>query len=391
MTVWDGLVGQDEVTSQLRRVAVDAAAIRAGRPGPAMTHAWLLTGPPGSGRSTAALALAAALQCEQAAGCGHCPDCREVASEGHPDVERFVPEATQIRVPEVQELLRKAALAPIHGKWNVIIIEDADRLNDVAANALLKAVEEPNPHAVWVLCAPAVDDVLPTIASRTRVLRLRTPSTAEVSSALTAAGVDAAMASFAARVAQGHVGRARALAVDESVRARRHEVMVMPTTLRGVGGCFTTAGNLLAAATADAAAICDELDAAQAAAVARAFGEPQGGPGGARVRRAAGAAQKELLAKQKARRTRTIRDQLDRALVDLTSFYRDVLAVQVGAEVELINEELRPAISGMAARTGSRTTQHCLSAVNEARLALAAAVSPLLALEAMMVQLGGLS
>lgn len=390
MTVWEGLVGQSDVTQQLRRAAIDAAAIRNGQAGPAMTHAWLLTGPPGSGRSTAAMAFAAALQCAQA-GCGTCPDCREVASQGHPDVERFVPEATQIRVPEVQELLRKAALAPVHGRWNVIVVEDADRLNDVAANALLKAMEEPSPHAVWVLCAPAVDDVLPTIASRTRTLRLRTPSTAEVAGALTAAGVDAAMASFAARVAQGHVGRARALATDEAVRARRHEVMVMPTTLRGVGGCFTSAGNLLAAATADAAAICDELDAAQAADVSRAFGEPQSGAGGTRVRRAAAAAQKDLLAKQKARRTRTVRDQLDRALIDLMSFYRDVLAVQLGVEAELVNEELRPAIAGVAARSPVRATEHCLSAVSEARLALAAAVSPLLALEAMMVKLGGLA
>lgn len=407
MTWWDELVGQEQVSGLLQAAARDAAAVRrpdagvgppAAPSGGGMTHAWLLTGPPGSGRSVAALAFAAALQCESrdaaglpaglGLGCGECTACRSVAVGGHPDVEQFIPEATQIRVGEVQQLLHRAALAPVHGLWNVLIVEDADRLNDIAANALLKALEEPNPHTVWVLCAPAVDDVLPTISSRTRTLRLRTPSTSEVAAGLMARfGVDAGMASYAARVSQGHIGRAKALATDPETRARRHEVMGLPSNLRGLGGCFVAAANLLAAATADAAAICDVLDAQQSAAVARAIGEPGTGPMGTRVKRAAAAAQKELLARQKSRRTRMVRDQLDRALLDLQSLYRDVLALQVGADGELVNEELRPTVAWLAERSDVRATYRRLHAISDCQLALAASVTPLLALEAMTVRL----
>ncbi|MGV1004411.1 MAG: DNA polymerase III subunit delta' [Candidatus Nanopelagicales bacterium] len=390
MTWLADLVGQEAVAAQLERAARDATC-RRGEAGSSMTHAWLLTGPPGSGRSTAALAFAAALQCPEL-GCGQCPVCQQIAAGGHPDVQQFIPEATQIRVAEVQELLHRAALAPVHGRWNVLIIEDADRLNDIAANALLKALEEPSPHTVWLLCAPAVDDVLPTISSRTRSVRLRTPGTSEVTHGLVHRyDVDPAMASFAARVSQGHIGRAKALASDEATRARRHEVLAVPGTLRGIGGCFTAAANLLAAATADAAAICDVLDAQQASAIARAIGEPGAGPGGARVKRAAAAAQKEFLGRAKARRTRMVRDQLDRALLDLLSLYRDVLAVQVGADVELINEELRPTVSSLAQHGQVQATYRRIAAIQACQLALAAAVSPLLALEAMTVQLADLA
>lgn len=385
--LWDHLVGQPALVATLRTTAAAAAAIRRGEPGPAMTHAWLFTGPPGSGRSTAARVLAAALQCPDE-GCGHCPACRQVLAGTHPDVEQFTPEKLQITAEEVLGLIRRAAMTPILGRWNVLVVEEADRLNDVSGNALLKSLEEPSPRTVWILCAPTADDVLPTIASRTRQVRLRTPTVAEVAEALVARdGIDQAMAAFAARAAQGHLGRARALARDEQVRLRRHEVLTIPTTLRDLASCFVAAQNLLDAATADAAAITDALDAAELATLMRAHGEGATGAMAARVRRTAAAATKDLEARQKSRRTRTVRDQVDRALLDLTGLYRDVLVVQSGGPVELINDEMRPVVERLAAHSDVPATMARLAGIDHARLAIGASVAPLLALEALMVTL----
>ncbi len=385
--LWDAVIGQPGLVATLRHAAADAARIRRGEPGPAMTHAWLLTGPPGSGRSTAARVFAAALQCPQG-GCGTCAACRDVLAGAHADVDQFTPEKLQITAEESLELIRRAAMTPIMGRWNVLIVEDADRLNEVSGNALLKSLEEPSPRTVWILCAPTAEDVLPTIVSRTRAVRLVTPATREVADALVRReGIDQAVASFAARAAQGHIGRARALARDEQVRIRRSEVLGIPGTLRSLSACFVAAQNLLEAATADAASITDALDASELARLSRAYGEGATGAMAARVRRTASAATKDLEARQKSRRTRTIRDQVDRALLDLTGLYRDVLVLQTGAEVGLINDELRPTLQGLAAHSDVTATMARLDALDGARLAIAASVAPLLAMEALMVRL----
>ncbi len=385
--VWEAVVGQPELVTTLAHAAQDAGRIRRGEAGPAMTHAWLLTGPPGSGRSTAARVFAAALQCAEG-GCGTCDACRMTLAREHPDVDQFTPEKLQITAEESLELIRRAAMTPIMGRWNVLVVEDADRLNEVSGNALLKSLEEPSPRTVWVLCAPTSEDVLPTIVSRTRQVRLRTPSGREVADALVRReGIDPALAAFAARAAQGHIGRARALARDEQVRLRRAEVLAIPGQLRDLPSCFVAAQNLLEAATADAAAITDALDAAELAALVRAYGEGATGAMAARVKRTAAAATKELEARQKSRRTRTVRDQIDRALLDLTGLYRDVLVLQTGAGVDLINDELRPALAAMAAHTEVPATMARLAALDHARLEVAASVAPLLALEALLVKL----
>ncbi len=385
--LWEALVGQPELVATLSHAAADGGRIRRGEPGPAMTHAWLLTGPPGSGRSTAARVFAAALQCADG-GCGGCEACLLTVDREHPDVDQFTPEKLQITAEESLELIRRAAMTPIMGRWNVLIIEDADRLNDVSGNALLKSLEEPSPRTVWILCAPTPEDVLPTIVSRTRQVRLRTPSTREVTEALIRReGIDPAVAAFAARAAQGHIGRARALATDEQVRLRRAEILAIPGTLRDLPSCFVAAQNLLAAATADAAAITDALDATETAALRRAYGEGASGAMAARVKRTASAATKELEARQKSRRTRTVRDQIDRALLDLTGLYRDILVLQSGAQVELINDEMRPALESIAAHSSLAATMARLAALDQARLEIGASVAPLLALEALMAKL----
>lgn len=387
MSVWAAVSGQDDAVAELARAAADAQRLQVGEPGPAMTHAWLLTGPPGSGRSLAAGAFAAALVCP-AGGCGGCPACRTALTGAHPDVTLVRPEGTSLGVEEARGLVARSAEAPAAGPWTVLLLEDADRLTDQAANALLKALEEPSPRTVWVLCAPSAEDVLPTIRSRCRQVSLRTPSVGEVARILAEAyGVDPAMAAFAARASQGHIGRARALASDERVRLRRQEVLRIPLGLRDLPSCFSAAADVLAAATEDAQALTDALDAREEADLRRAYGEGAEGVTPARVKKLMSRPLKDLQDAQKRRRTRVVRDQVDRALVDLLGLYRDVLAVQVGASVPLINEEMRPQITMLAAQTGEPETARRLAALGRGRQALRANVATLLALESTMVSL----
>ena len=226
--VWADLVGQAPTVAILRTAVAAATDAAGGTARPGMTHAWLFTGPPGSGRSTAARAFAAALQCPDQ-GCGHCPACHTVLAGTHADVDIINTRLLSIGVKDARALVARAARHPAGGRWQVMIVEDADRLTEQAGNALLKAIEEPTPRTIWLLCAPSIDDVLPTIRSRCRHLALRTPPTDAVAEVLVRRdGVDPAMAAFAARAAQGHIGRARRLATDEDARLRRHAVLRLP-------------------------------------------------------------------------------------------------------------------------------------------------------------------
>jgi DNA polymerase III subunit delta' len=385
--IWDRLVGQDAVVAELSRAVDDAEAIRRGEPGPGMTHAWLVTGPPGSGRSTAATAFAAALACPED-GCGVCDTCRTAPLGAHPDVDVITAPGLTYGVSEARDLVARASMSPISSPWHAIVVEDADRLTEQAVNVLLKALEEPPPHTVWILCAPSVEDVLPTIVSRARHVPLRTPGTADIADLLVDNyGVDRAMASFAARASQGHIGRARALARDEHARQRRQEVLRLPLGLGDVPSCFAAAANLLSAATEDARAITDALDAAEEASLLSEYGDGASGVTPAKLKRLMSSATKDLTARQKARRTRTIRDQVDRALVDLLGLYRDVLAVQFDSDVPLINEEMRPQISQLAERSTENDTGRRLSAIAYCRQQITANVTPLLAVESLMVEL----
>lgn len=385
MSVWEELIGQDEAVATLARAVGDARD--AHNPGPSMSHAWLITGPPGSGRSTAAGVFAAALQCPDD-GCGQCPSCRTAMSGAHPDVHLVRSETISYGVDDARELIVRSAVVPTSGPWHVVVIEDADRFTDDAANALLKVLEEPPRHLVWVLCAPSAEDVLPTVRSRTRSVQLRTPSTAEVTEALqTRDGIDPAMAAFAARASQGHIGRARALARDDNVRARRQEVLRIPSSLRDLPACFIAAANLLEAATEDARAITDELDARESADLRRAYGDGADGVSAARIDRMAARAMKDLEKAQKSRRTRSVRDQVDRALVDLMAYYRDVLVVQFDGPVTLVNDEMRPQIQAEAALGGPAETTARLEALDRCRQALAANGALPLILEGLMVEL----
>ena len=385
MTVWDELVGQEHLVGQLQDAVAGASSVVAGGSSAQMTHAWLFTGPPGSGRSNAARAFAAALQCEEL-GCGCCLACRTALAGSNPDVTSVVTEQSFIRVDAAREAVRVAALAPAGRRWQVVIVEDADRLNDYSANALLKSIEEPPARTVWLLCAPTVEDVLPTIRSRCRTVVLRTPPTAAVAAHLVRSeSVSEGVAAFAARAAQGHIGRARGLALDESARNRRREVLDIPTRLQDLGSCMTAAANLVEAAEEEAKPRSERLDAQELADLEVSYGA---GTRGVRTTGFA-AAQKALLGNQKQRAKRVVRDCLDRYLLDLASFYRDVVALQLGAGAELINEELRPQIASMARATTPEASAGRLAAIFATREALEGEVAPLLALESLMISLKG--
>jgi DNA polymerase-3 subunit delta' len=389
--VFTALVGQEEAVDMLRRAAAAAARLLRGEPAdPAMTHAWIFTGPPGSGRSVAARALAAALQCETGTGCGECPGCHTTLAGTHADVRFVVPEGLSIGVGEMRALVLRAASTPTGGRWQVLLVEDADRLTEAAGNALLKAIEEPPPRTVFLLCTPSThpDDISVTIRSRCRVVPLRQPPAAAVAAVLTARdGVPADRAAWAAAAAQGHVGRARRLAGDERARERRDAVLAVPRRLTGVGACFDAASALIEAAEAEATDSVAEQDARERADLEIALGAGGTGRGAAGAARGATAQLKELERRQKSRATRAQRDALDRALVDLAGFYRDVLARQFEAPVAAVHADAATMAAGAAARWTPEGALRRLEAILACREAIEANVKPRIAVEAMMLAL----
>lgn len=374
MSIWDHLVGQ--------RPAI--AALSTAARGHGMTHAWLFTGPPGSGRSNAAIAFAAALQCERA-GCGECHDCRTVLAGSHADVAVVRTQRLSIGVDQVRDLVRRSALAPVGRRWQVLVVEDADRLTDQAFNALLKAIEEPTERTVWMLCAPTVEDVLPTIRSRCRLVTLSTPAPGDVAAFLErATGVDAGLAQYAARASQGHIGRARAIATDEPTRTRRREVVTLPARLRTLGHAMSAARRLEATTKEEAEALTTELDARERADLDASYGVVERG----RKPREYAPARAALEREQKSRAKRRHLDVVDRALVDLVSVYRDAVTVAVGTGTELVNVEQADEVADLAERHGAAGCLRRIDVVLSAReQMLEFNVPVMLALESMMVGL----
>jgi DNA polymerase-3 subunit delta' len=380
-SVFDDLVGQEHIIDILKGAV---AASRTGSNSQEMTHAWVFTGPPGSGRSSAAVAFAQALICPNQ-GCGACNECHSALTGGHPDVEVIRTDGLSIKVEEIRELLTRVAWAPSMGGWRIVVMEDADRLTESAATALLKAIEEPGTRTVWLLCAPTLHDVLPTIRSRCRHLQLRTPSIEAVTQVLIKRdGISPTMATFAARVSQGHIGRARYLATNESVRSNREVIMQLPLQLGSLAAAFQAAQTLIDVTTRQAAISAESKDEKEIEKLQEAYGKGATGRG---MATGAAKAVKELEKEQKSRATRMIRDSIDGALLDLATFYRDVMMVQCGNFESTINSDMREQIEKYAANSPPHSTTNKIKAIMAARENLASNAVPLVTCEALMCKL----
>ena len=391
MSVFDDLVGQAAVRAQLERAAIAARDLaerttdgEADRDS-AMSQAWLITGPPGSGRSLAARAFAAALQCTgPAPGCGRCRACRTVMEGKHPDVEHVATEGVVITVDQTRDLVGRSFVSPGSGAWRVVIVEDADRMAERTTNVLLKAIEEPPPFTVWMLCTPSPEDVMTTIRSRCRGVALAVPPASDVAALLVRRdGVASEEALRAARAAQSHVGRARALATDSAVRRERDLLIGEALAIRGTADAVLAAHRVHAQAVAAAKKATGDRFEREEAELKRTLGIGEG----ARIPPAARAQLRELAENQKRRTTRAQRDELDRAMIDLLSLYRDVLTVQLDAGVDLVNQDFDEGIRAVAAESDPGQSVRRMDAIAQARTRLGGNVAPLLVLEAMMVAL----
>jgi DNA polymerase-3 subunit delta' len=352
-----------------------------------MTHAWLFTGPPGSGREEAARAFAGALLCPQG-GCGECASCRQVDAGTHADLLLVRPDGLSYGVKQTRNLVLRAAGSPSGGRWLVVLFEDADRCTEAAANALLKAIEEPTPKTVWLLCAPSAEDLVTTIRSRCRVMTLRVPPADEVARVLTEQdGVPHETALAAARAAQGHVGRARRLATDPAAASRRSAVLRVPVQATSVGPALAAAAALVKTAEDEAKSVTEQLDEPERDALRQAFGQGSTGKGVAKAMRGMAGAMKDLEDRQKSRATRVKRDTLDGALLELAAFYRDVLMLQFGAEGELANADRFEDLRRLAASSAPEATLRRIQAIMRCRERLTVNVAPLLAVEEMTLSL----
>ncbi|GAB2717426.1 DNA polymerase III subunit delta' [Nocardia thraciensis] len=395
-SVFDRLVGQDAVESELTAAAV---AARRGVVSSAMTHSWLFTGPPGSGRSVAALCFAAALQCTdpERPGCGRCHACTTTMAGTHGDVRRVIPEGLSIGTKEMREIVQVSARRPSTGRWQVLLVEDADRLTEAAGNVLLKVVEEPPERTVFLLCAPSDDpeDISVTLRSRCRHVHLVTPSTDAIARVLCERdGLAADKAAWAASISGGHVGRARRLATDEEARARRRSALALVSATARPAAAYAAADELVKTAEEEAKQVSVARDEREREELATALGAGGTGKGAASATRGSAGVLKDLERRQKSRATRTSRDSLDRALIDVAGLYRDALAVRFGAAkpdpaagVTLTHPDLPDQIRDLATEVRPEGLLRSIEAVLDCREALDQNVKPRFAVAAMVAGL----
>lgn len=390
------MVGQGAAETELVAAAVAArgdsshVVVNAG----AMTHSWLITGPPGSGRSVAAVCFAAALQCtsDGVPGCGHCRACTTTMAGTHADVRRITPEGLSIGVDEMRAIVATASRRPSTGRWQVVVIEDADRLTEGAANALLKVVEEPPPSTVFLLCAPSVDpeDIAITLRSRCRHVALVTPAVEAIAEVLRETdGLSENDAHWAASVSGGHVGRARRLATDPEARDRRARALGLARDAATPSRAYAAVEELVVSAEGEARALNLGRNEAETEELSTALGAGGTGKGTAGALRGSAGALKDLEKRQKSRQTRASRDALDRALIDLATYFRDALMVAGGAQAVTANHpDMAQQVAALAAYASPDRLLRCIEAVLACREALATNVKPKFAVDAMVATVG---
>ena len=373
--IWNELFGQADAIAQLELAVKHKAE--------GVHHAWLLTGPPGSGRSNIAVAFAGALLCDNN-GCGTCQSCRLALGGNHPDITVLSTEGVGISIDQVRELVASSSLGGTMGRYRIMVIEDADRMTERSSNVLLKALEEPPAGTIWLLCAPSEADMLPTIRSRVRRIALKTPSVEEVAQLLiTRDGVSPELARTVAAEAQSHIGMARRLGTSADARGRRRDTLMAALAIDSISGAMFTAARWLDLATKDGDALTFERDTEEREELLRSLGIDDA----AKLPPYARADVKALEDSQKRRATRSLRDGLDRILVDLLSLYRDVLMLQLGAEIPLVNEDLAPKLRELAAKTAPENSLFKLKQIELARTRIASNVKDLMVLEALAVNL----
>ena len=380
MSVFNSLIDQPQVVQTLKD-AVGSANINEDA-SQVMTNTWLFTGPAGSGRSNAAIAFAAALVCEKG-GCSTCNSCISTILGTHADVELIKTQGLSIKIDEVRELITRASWKPSIANYRIVVIEDADRLTDSAANALLKVIEEPGLRTIWLLCAPTLTDVLPTIRSRCRHLALRTPSTKAITKLLIERDqIETKTAEFVAKASGGHIGRARRLALDATARQNRENILRLPLMIKDIASAYKAAQFLVDSAKSEAVADAEEKDQNEISKLKEAWGST-----GSKMVTGGSKAIKELEKEQKSRSTRMVRDYLDRALLDLATLYRDIMLVQANSTESLINQDLLEEIKQLAALKSPARTVEQIDTILKTRRNLAQNAAPLLLIEALMCEL----
>ena len=373
MSLWDELIGQADAVQLLQQAAATEHP----------AHAWLIVGPPGSGRSNLAYAFAADLL---DAGKGDRADRehtrRLVENRAHPDLSALSTDRVIITIDEVRKLVTDSYYAPSTGRYRVVVVEDADRMTERTSNVMLKALEEPPESTIWVLCAPSEADLLPTIRSRVRTVRLRVPEAADVAELLMQRdGIAADIAADAARLAQSHVGMAHRLAVSAEARERRDSSIRNVLAVDSAASAVFVAGELYKIAEADAKDLAGEQGEAEKLELYRLLGLDPGQP----VPPTQRAQLRELEEGQKRRATRNLRDAIDRILVDVLGLLRDGLVLDLQIPDALINAEYRGGLERFVAERGRAGLMAAVESVELARTRLSTNAAPLLILEAMLV------